>query len=137
MSREISIRIYTADKQNYSTANDLAVDTLLIGDILNQLGVTEQAHKMFIETEEIMEPIHRAEANNKYYAHTLLVTKLHLNKFEEAKKLYVLTHQNDMVDGVVKDLLVKKQFTELAKRLAQLKQVALKNHSILAMAIML
>ena len=107
LSREISIRNYAADKNNYSTANDLAVDSLLIGDLYQQLGQTEQAQKLFSEIEEMMELIHQAEPNNKYYAHSLLVAKLQLKKFNEARQLFELTRKNDMVDNAIEDLLVK------------------------------
>jgi tetratricopeptide (TPR) repeat protein len=107
LSREISIRNYEADKQNYSNANDLAVDSLLIGSILQQLGQTEDATKMFTETEQMMDSIHNAEPNNKFYAHSLLVAKLQLKKFNEAKVLFELTQSNDMVDSSIEHLLEK------------------------------
>ncbi|MCX7543852.1 serine/threonine-protein kinase [Marinicella gelatinilytica] len=107
LGREISVRNFAADQHNYSTANDLAVDSLLIGGILQQLGQTEEAIKMFTETEQMMDPIYQNEPNNKYYTHTLLVTKLQLKKFDEAKSLFKQTQNNDMVDGVVEGLLTK------------------------------
>lgn len=117
LSREISVRNYAADKNNYSTANDLAVDSLLIGDLLQQLGQSKQAEKLFSETEQMMEPIHHAEPKNKYYAHSLLVAKLHLKKFNEAKPLYQLTHKNDMVDNAIEALLVKNNLQEWSSTL--------------------
>jgi|GEM_PF-1159350 len=112
LSREISVRNYAADQNNFSTANDLAVDSLLIGGILQQLGKTEDAFKMFTETEQMMDSIHQAEPKNKYYAHSLLVAKLQLKKFDEAKPLYQLTHKNDMVDNAIEALLVKNNLQE-------------------------
>ncbi|GAA4821745.1 hypothetical protein GCM10011365_19100 [Marinicella pacifica] len=105
--REISVRNYAADKNNYSTANDLAVDSLLIADLLQQLGRTDEAEQLFLETEAMMVPIHRAEPNNKYYTHSLLVAKLQLKKFDEAKALFERTQKNDMVDNAIEELLVK------------------------------
>lgn len=115
LSRDISVRNFAADKLNYSTANDLAVDSLLIGDILQQLGQTEEAIKMFTETEHMMDPIHQAEPNNKYYAHTLLVTKLQLKKITEAKPLFELTQINDMVDSAIEELLAKNNLQDWSK----------------------
>ena len=37
----------------------------------------------------------------------MLVTKLQLKKFLEAKELFVMAQTNDMVDGVVEALLVE------------------------------
>jgi len=107
LSREISVRNYATDRNNFSNANDLAVDSLLIGSILQQSGQTEDALKMFTETEQMMESIHQAEPNNKYYAHSLLVAKLQLKKFNEAKVLFELTQSNDMVDSSIENLLMK------------------------------
>ncbi|KAA3645726.1 MAG: hypothetical protein DWP95_03965 [Proteobacteria bacterium] len=119
LGREISVRNFAADKHNYSTANDLAVDSLLIGGILQQLGQTEEAIKMFTETEQMMDPIYQNEPNNKYYTHTLLVTKLQLKKFDEAKSLFKQTQNNDMVDGVVEDLLAKNNLQDWSSTLIE------------------
>ena len=67
---EISQRNFQKDPKNYSVANDLAVDSLL-------------------------------------------VVKLHLMKFEEAKTLFDLAVKNDMVDGVIESLLNKHQLNWL------------------------
>lgn len=119
LSREISIKNHLADKKNYSAANDLAVDSLLIGDLLQQLGQSKQAEKLFSETEQMMEPIHHAEPKNKYYAHSLLVAKLQLKKFDEAKPLYQLTQKNDMVDNTIEALLVKNNLQEWSSTLIE------------------
>lgn len=119
LGREISVRNYDADRNNFSTANDLAVDSLLIGDLLQQLGQSKQAEKLFSETEQMMEPIHHAEPKNKYYAHSLLVAKLQLKKFDEAKPLYQLTQKNDMVDNAIEALLVKNNLQEWSSTLIE------------------
>ncbi|MCB1582503.1 MAG: protein kinase [Xanthomonadales bacterium] len=101
----ISKRNYEKDPSNYSAANDLAVDSLLVAGLQQQLGDQEAANQLFVDVEQMMEQVHTAEPNNKYYAHTLLVAKLHLKKFDEAKPLFELAKANDIVDGVIEDLL--------------------------------
>ncbi len=101
----ISKHNYEKDPKNYSAANDLAVDALLVAGLEQQLGNVEAANQLFVEVESIIEQVHEAEPNNKYYAHTLLVAKLHQKKFTEARALFEITKANDMVDGVIEDLL--------------------------------
>ncbi|WP_223786911.1 serine/threonine-protein kinase [Marinicella meishanensis] len=101
--------LYAADPLNYSAANDLAVDLLLVADLQQQLGQTAEAQAQFAAVDALLQPVHEAEPNNKYYAHTLLVTKLQLQRWAEAKALYELAKSNDMVDGTVKALLAKHQ----------------------------
>ena len=109
----ISKRNFEQDSENYSAANDLAVDSLLVADLLQQTGNQEAANELFIAVEGLMEPIHQAEPNNKYYAHALLVTKLQLKKISEAKDLFDLAVKNDMVDGVIEALLIKHELNWL------------------------
>ncbi len=110
---EISQRNFQKDPKNYSVANDLAVDSLLVANLLQQTGQQSLADDYFRAVEEMMTPVHLLESNNKYYAHTLLVVKLHLMKFEEAKTLFDLAVKNDMVDGVIESLLNKHQLNWL------------------------
>lgn len=100
-------QLYASDPLNYSAANDLAVDKLLVADLRQQLGQNEQAQAEFFAVDALIQPVYQAEPNNKYYAHTLLVTKLHLQQWEQAKPLFELAKNNDMVDGTVKALLEK------------------------------
>lgn len=104
---EISQNNHLKDPNNFSAANDLAVDSLLVADLLNQSGQTVGAQTIFKEVESLMMPVHQAEPNNKYYAHALLVTKLQLEKFDEAKPLFDLVLSHDMVDGAIEKLLIK------------------------------
>ncbi len=78
-----------------------------MADLLQQTGNQTAAMELFVAMEKIMEPVHLAESNNKYYAHTLLVIKLQLMKLDEAKVLFDLASSNDMVDGVIEALLAK------------------------------
>ena len=110
----ISKRNHQDDPSNYSVANDLAVDTLLVADLRQQLGQTEAAREQFITVEQLMDPIHKAEPNNKYYAHTLLVAKLQLQKTTEARELFNKAKSNDMVDGKIESLVEKNQLDWLA-----------------------
>ncbi|MCX7553220.1 serine/threonine-protein kinase [Marinicella sp. S1101] len=105
----VSQNNHQQDPDNYSAANDLAVDTLLVADLKQQLGQQQQAQLMFESVEQLMQPVHAAEPNNKYYTHTLLVTLLHLKQFERAKPLFDATVKNDLVDYAVEQLLVKHQ----------------------------
>ncbi len=109
----ISKRNYEQDSENFSAANDLAVDSLLVADLLQQTGEQVAANEIFNAVEALMEPIHLAEPNNKYYSHALLVTKLQLQKIDEAKGLFDLVVKNDMVDGVIESLLVKHELVWL------------------------
>ncbi len=113
LSLDVSQRNYDKDPQNYSAANDLAVDSLLVANLLQQIGQETAAQALFLKVENLMSPVHEAEANNKYYAHALLVTKLHLKKFIEAKVLFDIAVKNDMVDGVIENLLVKHELNWL------------------------
>lgn len=108
----ISKRNYDKDPDNYSAANDLAVDSLLVAGLQRQLGQQQSADELFAQVEAMMDGVHQAEPNNKYYAHTLLVAKLHLKKFDEAKPLFELAKNNDMVDGVIEALLEKHGLTD-------------------------
>jgi serine/threonine protein kinase len=112
---KISQRNYAKDQQNYSAANDLAVDSLLVADLLQQTGQQQEANALFTAVEKLMVPVHAAEPNNKYYAHTLLVTKLQLKQFEAAKKLFDLAVENDVVDTVVEKLLAENELNWLPK----------------------
>jgi hypothetical protein len=85
----------------------LAVDSLLVAGLLKKVGRVDEAKNLFVEVEKIMIPVHQSEPNNKFYAHTMLVTKLQLKKLLEAKELFVMAQTNDMVDGVVEALLVE------------------------------
>lgn len=105
----ISKRNYTEDPSNYSAANDLAVDSLLVAGLQLLLNNEKAAYNLFEEVESMMEKVHHAESNNKYYAHTLLVAKLHMKKYDEAKPLFELAKANDMVDGIIENLLNKHQ----------------------------
>ncbi len=105
----ISRRNQAKDPSNYSATNDLAVDALLVAGLQQQLGNQQSATELFAEVEEMMMAVHQAEANNKYYAHTLLVAKLQMKKIAEAKVLFELAKTNDMVDGVIEELLLKNQ----------------------------
>jgi len=103
---------HAKDPNNYSAANDLAVDSLLVAGLQEQLGHQQPADELFAQVEVMMEGVYQAEPNNKYYAHTLLVAKLHLKKFDEAKPLFDLAKSNDMVDGVIEGLLEKHDLTD-------------------------
>ncbi len=103
---------YTQDQGNYSTANDLAIDYLLVADLLLQQQQKEQATVLINKAEALMQPVYAAEPNNKYYMHTLLVVKLHLEKFAEAKPLFDQTLANEMIDSTVEALLDKHQLQD-------------------------
>ncbi len=105
----ISKHNHEKDPSNYSAANDLGVDTLLVAGLQLELGHELEATKAFNEIEALMEPVHQAEPNNKYYAHTLLVAKLQLKKFKEAKPLYDQLKSNDTIDKVITNLITKNQ----------------------------
>ncbi len=110
---DISQKNYEKDPHNYSVANDLAVDSLLVADLLQQAKQQVAAESLFIRVDKLMTPVHLAEPNNKYYAHTLLVTKLQLKQFEAAKRLFDLAVENDVVDTVVENLLAENELNWL------------------------
>lgn len=105
----ISKRNHEKDPNNFSAANDLGVDALLVAGLQLELGDELEATKAFNEIETLMEPVHQAEPNNKYYTHTLLVAKLQLKKFKDAKPLYDQLKSNDTIDKVITNLLTKNQ----------------------------
>ncbi len=111
-SLNFSEATYAKDPGNYSAANDLAIDYLLVADLMLQQQQPDQAQELFVKAEALMQPIFAAEPNNKYYAHTLLVVKLHLKKFAEAKPLFTQTQANEMVDGSIETLLKKHQLND-------------------------
>ena len=111
-SLSISEFLANQDENNFSTANDFAIDTLLVANLNAQLGYQKEAQALWQKAAELMRPIQAQEPNNKYYNHTLFVALLQLKKHEEAKPLYNMLVANGMADQQIKELLIEHQLTD-------------------------
>lgn len=82
---ETNLRI---DPGDFSATNDLVIDCMLVGRLHQDLGQSDQAAALFHQAERLIRPVYKAEPNNKYYLHTLMVALLDNQKTAEARPLF-------------------------------------------------
>lgn len=109
---EISRKSYQQDKNNFSVANDLCIDMLLIAGLYQSDGQIQKFENLSKEALKIIEPIATAEPNNKYYKHTYVSSLLMLKQFKNAKPLIQSLNQQGMLDENLSSLLQKLNLSE-------------------------
>ena len=109
---QISRENYQRDPENFSVANDLCIDLLLVAEQFKTIEQNDKFSQLSNEALKIIQHVTSQEPNNKYYRHTYATALLMLEQFDEARPHIQFLNQAGMLDETIKSLLNEKQLSD-------------------------